>query len=107
MRVAAGEALSVTLYVTVDVPVADGVPLTVRVDAVNDSPAGRPLTLYEYGAVPPRAEGSVNDVDTSFVSVRSDGSGRLKGSGAAVVVAYRLGDQAESPEALPARTSNS
>ena len=98
--------LSVTLYVTVDVPRVVGVPLTVLLDAVNDSPAGRPLTLYVYGAFPPFATGSVNDVRTPFVSVRSAGSGRVRLGGRAVVVPYRMGDQSESPAPLPARTSN-
>ena len=70
------DELSVTLYSTVDVPTLVGVPLTVRLDAVNDSPVGRPLALCAYGAFPPFARGSVNDVRTPFVSVRSDGSGR-------------------------------
>ena len=101
------DALSVTVYVTVHVPRAVGVPLTVRFDAVNDSPAGRPLTLYVYGGVPPLAKGSVNDVCTSFVNVQFCRSGRVKEGGVAMVVAYRLGDQPESPALLPARTWNS
>ena len=104
-----GEELSVTLYLTVDVPTEVGSPLTVRLDAVNDNPAGRSpsLTLCVYGALPPLARGSVNDVDTLFVSVRSDGSGRVRGVGRAVVVPYRLGDQPEMPVLLVARISNS
>ena len=106
------DELSVTLYSTVDVPTLVGVPLTVRLDAVNDSPAGRlSSTLCLYGAFPPFARGSVNDVETSFVSVRLGGTGRDRGVGRAVVVPYRLEDQSEYlfvPLLVrTARTSNS
>ena len=46
VRVAAGEALSVTLYVTLDTPLVSGVPDTLLSDCVNANPGGRPLTLY-------------------------------------------------------------
>ena len=97
------DALSVTMYLTVDVPMADGLPLTVRLDAVNDNPAGRPFTSYLYGAVPPNADGSVNDVNTPFVSVRFDRFWRLRGVGA-VVVPYRMRDHEDSPASFLART---
>ena len=106
VRVAAGEALSVTLYVTVDPPVVSGVPDTLLSDSVNANPDGRPLTLYAYGDVPPLASGNVNDASSPSVRVRSDGSGSVRGTGAALVVPYRMRDQAEAPAALPARTSN-
>jgi hypothetical protein len=53
--VCAGDALSVTVTVKVDVPVAVGVPeITPAFDIVN--PAGRlPLTDHVYPGVPPLA----------------------------------------------------
>ena len=53
--VAGVAALSVAVTVTVKVPVVVGVPEIVPVEALIDSPAGRPVADHVYGGVPPEA----------------------------------------------------
>ena len=80
VRLSDFEAESVALYVTLDVPVLVGVPLTLRVDAVNDIPDGRPETVYVYGSSPPLAAGSTAERDSLTVPVRLLGVVSVKSS---------------------------
>src|SRR5262245_15002186 len=50
-----GTAESVAVTVTLNVPAVVGVPEMVPVDALIDNPAGRPVAVNAYGAVPPVA----------------------------------------------------
>ncbi len=45
VRCAVFDAESLTEYVTVEVPTASGLPLTLRPEALNDNPEGKPDTL--------------------------------------------------------------
>src|SRR4051812_40176222 len=57
---AVADAASWAVTVTLDVPAVVGVPEMTPLDALSDRPAGSPVAVQVYGAVPPEAL-SVND----------------------------------------------